>query len=64
MSHELLCRIVQELQSVCSSPFEVVLFTACFSLAFFGALRVGEIVSPSKLVFKGLAVSDVVLANG
>ncbi|KAM3936789.1 uncharacterized protein RB166_000745 [Leptodactylus fuscus] len=35
-----------------------------FSLAFFGALRVGELVSPSKHRWGGLWEDDVVLANG
>lgn len=63
VSHGLLCKIVHELPFVCSNQFEVTLFTACFSKAFFGALRIGELVSPSKSVVKGLLGSDVVLAN-
>ncbi|KAM9324294.1 uncharacterized protein PAF06_000315 [Gastrophryne carolinensis] len=36
------------LTQVCSLEFEVQLFQAAFSVAFFGALRVGELVSRNK----------------
>lgn len=44
---------------MCFSPFEVQLFKTAFVVAFFGALRVGELVSPSKSVMGGLDVYDV-----
>lgn len=50
--------------SVCSSPFEVSLFQTCISLAFFGSLRIGELVSPSQSRVGGLVFEDVLLSNG
>lgn len=50
--------------SQCTSPYEGALFRACFSLAFFGALRVGELVPPSRTRAGGLCEDDVVLCNG
>lgn len=40
------------------------LFHTCFSLAFFAALRVGELVPPSRARGGGLLSDDAVLANG
>ncbi|KAM9324065.1 cis-aconitate decarboxylase-like [Gastrophryne carolinensis] len=48
---------------VCSSEFEVRLFQAAFSVAFFGALRVGELVSRNKREPGGLQVDDVFFAE-
>ncbi|KAM3911197.1 uncharacterized protein RB166_019888 [Leptodactylus fuscus] len=64
VSYDLLCRIVSSLASVCSSSYEVSLFSAGFSLAFFGALRIGELVPPSKFKHGGLLLEDVILSNG
>lgn len=44
---------------MCSSAYEVILFTAAFWLAFFGAFRVGELVSLSKQVAGGFMVQEV-----
>lgn len=48
----------------CSSQFEVALFNACFCLAFFGALRIIELVCPSRSWLCGLLKDNVVIANG
>ncbi|KAM9324593.1 uncharacterized protein PAF06_000660 [Gastrophryne carolinensis] len=48
---------------VCASSFEVRLFRAAFSLAFFGALRVGELVSSNKRVPGGLGFDDTVTSD-
>ncbi|XP_077327696.1 uncharacterized protein LOC143962249 [Lithobates pipiens] len=39
ISIDLLVKLIQTLPSVCYSPYEILLFNAAFSLAFFGALR-------------------------
>lgn len=64
ISFELLGRLVEALASVCLDSFEVLLFKSSFTLAFFAALRVGELVSPSKKKLGGLMASDVLLSNG
>lgn len=48
VSYSLLSRLLEATEGQCSSQYEVVLFRACFCLAFFGALRVGELVPPAK----------------
>ncbi|KAM4045102.1 uncharacterized protein ACNLHF_008919 isoform 3-T3 [Anomaloglossus baeobatrachus] len=64
VSYELMGQLIGALGSVCTDPFEVSLFSAAFCLAFFGALRIGELVSVSKLRPGGLLHNDVVLSNG
>lgn len=59
VSFGLLQDMVGILPRVCSSPYEVQLFTAAFSLAFFGALRIGELVSKNKRGVGGLLFSEV-----
>ncbi|XP_075444756.1 uncharacterized protein LOC142488268 [Ascaphus truei] len=49
---------------VCSSSFEAVLFKATFILAFFAALRAGELVCVSKKGGGGLQRADVSLGEG
>ncbi|XP_069823144.1 uncharacterized protein [Dendropsophus ebraccatus] len=61
---DLLLKLHGSLVSVCSSDFEVVLFQALFSLAFFGAFRLGELVSFSKISPSGLLLSDVSISSG
>lgn len=41
---EILNKVLMRLYVVCSSPYETLLFSAAFSLAYYGFLRVGEIV--------------------
>lgn len=62
VSFGLLQDLVGILPRVCSSLYEVQLFTAAFSLAFFGALRIGELVSKNKRGTGGLMFSDVQIA--
>lgn len=47
-------------QLLCITAYEVSLFKAAFSLAFFGAFRIGELVSSSKRVQGGILAQDVV----
>nr|XP_033811833.1 uncharacterized protein LOC117365465 [Geotrypetes seraphini] len=59
ITHELLLRLLEALSVVASSAYEAGLFRAAFVTAFFGALRVSELlVCPSaRLGFRGLLVS-------
>ncbi|CAN2389032.1 hypothetical protein PRIEUP_LOCUS17151, partial [Pristimantis euphronides] len=59
VSFQLLWDIGGVLGNVCSSEYEVRLFRLAFSWAFFGALRVGELVSPSKIREGGIRREDV-----
>ncbi|KAM4026762.1 uncharacterized protein ACNLHF_022612 [Anomaloglossus baeobatrachus] len=63
VSFSLLSRIIDGIPAVCPSPFESALFSASFALAFFGALRIGELVSSSKGTQGGLWHDDVILTN-
>ncbi|KAM8939387.1 vitamin D-binding protein [Pelodytes ibericus] len=60
LSGALLLGLVQVIPAVCRSPFEISLFRLAFSLAFFGALRIGELVSPATRVAGGLLAADMV----
>lgn len=61
VSFALLRSLISALQPLCPSPYEVSLFSTAFGLAFFGAFRVGELVSPSKHAAGGFSFEDVVL---
>ncbi|KAM8960765.1 uncharacterized protein RCH25_036532 [Pelodytes ibericus] len=64
VSGALLLGLVHVLPAVCRSPFEISLFRLAFSLAFFGALRIGELVSPATRVAGGLLAADMVREPG
>ncbi|XP_073537009.1 uncharacterized protein [Phyllobates terribilis] len=59
ISYGLLLTLGQLLTLVCKSPWEIRLFRLAFSLAFFRAFRLGELVSPSRFVSGGLSKEDV-----
>ncbi|XP_040216858.1 integrase/recombinase xerD homolog [Rana temporaria] len=59
VSFDILKGLMDMMGTVGSSGFEVTLFRAAFALAFFGAFRIGELVSPSKMVQGGMGASDV-----
>ncbi|XP_033001330.1 integrase/recombinase xerD homolog [Lacerta agilis] len=64
ITYELLCKIRDKLRSICWSKYEARLFAAAYSIAFFGALRVGEVVhegDPGPLS-RGLQLSDIQLS--
>ncbi|XP_069807960.1 integrase/recombinase xerD homolog [Dendropsophus ebraccatus] len=61
VSFDLLVKLFGVLGDMCSSEYEAVLFGAAFALAFFGAFRVGELVSHSCAASGGLQFGDVVL---
>ncbi|XP_077329230.1 integrase/recombinase xerD homolog [Lithobates pipiens] len=56
--------ISRQLGGLCTSGYEAHLFRTAFSLAFFGAFRVGELVSPAKTVGGGLLGQDVTVGDG
>ncbi|KAM8919575.1 uncharacterized protein RCH25_016766 [Pelodytes ibericus] len=64
VSGALLLGICQTLPSVCVSGFESTLFRLAFTFAFFGPLRVGELVCPSKNVIGGVMFEDVIREPG
>ena len=47
ISHEMLVKIIKVLPFVCSTVFESTLFKALLSVAFYGFLRIGELVAKS-----------------
>ncbi|CAH2222041.1 micronuclear linker histone poly -like, partial [Pelobates cultripes] len=59
VSFAVLQGLVGKLPELCSSPFEVVLFSGAFVWAFFGAFRIGELVSANKVGVGGLQREDV-----
>lgn len=63
VSFQLLGLICDHLRAECSSPYEVVLFRAAFTLAFFGAFRISELVSQSRSTLGGLLRADVEISE-
>ena len=61
VSFLMLQSLFRHLQSVCNLAYEIALFQAAFALAFFGALRIGELVSASRTAHGGLLEGDVEL---
>ncbi|XP_041435902.1 uncharacterized protein LOC121399387 isoform X2 [Xenopus laevis] len=59
ISFDLLTRLQAALDHCCYTGYEAALFKAAFALAFFGAFRVGELVSKSKSSQDGLLLQDV-----
>ncbi|XP_069128859.1 integrase/recombinase xerD homolog [Argopecten irradians] len=61
----LIRKLVTSLSSVCSSKYEAELFSAAFTLAFFGFLRVGEFSASSSNGndTRPLGISDVTIVN-
>ncbi|KAM4017655.1 uncharacterized protein ACNLHF_023442 [Anomaloglossus baeobatrachus] len=63
VSFGLLRRMVGGLSGICESVYETVLFTTAFGLAFYGAFRIGELVSPSRVTGGGLMFEDVQVSS-
>lgn len=59
VSFDLLLLLDLELEGVCYGSFERLLFRLAFPLAFFGAFRISELVSPSRCRVGGLLFEDV-----
>lgn len=49
ISDSLLVKLLAVLEVVCFSQFELLLYRAAFTVAFFGALRIGEFTAPNRL---------------
>lgn len=64
LSVDTLRGLVRILGGICFSAYEIALFRAAFVLAFFGAFRVGELVSSSKLAPGGLQRTEVEFGAG
>ncbi|XP_066439217.1 treacle protein-like isoform X1 [Eleutherodactylus coqui] len=60
ITFSLLVRLLELLESVCDNSSEALLFRAAFSVAFFAALRIGELVPASKNKPGGLRHNDVI----
>lgn len=59
VSFDLLLRLGEEVAGVCATVFEAVLFKLAFSLAFFGAFRISELVAPSRCRVGGLLFENM-----
>lgn len=55
--------VLDSLDRVCPSRFEIVLFKAALLVDFFGAFQISELVSPSKRVLGGLLLGDVTCSD-
>ncbi|CAJ0941279.1 unnamed protein product [Ranitomeya imitator] len=63
ISFTLLSNLVRVSWSVCVSDYEATLISAAFSLAFFGAMRVSEILPSSRCRAGGLQLEDLVICD-
>ncbi|XP_066444625.1 uncharacterized protein [Eleutherodactylus coqui] len=63
ITYRLLCKLLDTLEVTCSNGYEVLLFRTAFLLAFFAALRIGELVPKSKFMPGGLMFDDVVTVD-
>ncbi|XP_077778980.1 uncharacterized protein LOC144326307 [Podarcis muralis] len=65
ITFDILSQIHKKLRTVCWSKYEARLFSAAYSIAFFGALRVGELVYEAGQhgFSRGLLLSDVTLSR-
>lgn len=63
VSFVLLQRLVSHCSFTCFSNTECLLFSTAFALMFFAALRVGELLPPSRAVPGGLAADQVLLGS-
>lgn len=64
VSLDMLQGLVHGLEEICFSDYDTTLFRAVFVLAFFGAFRVGELVSSSKSFPGGLQRTKVEMGVG
>lgn len=63
VSFDLLQELLLVLPGICSSGYEVTLFRCAFTLAFFGALRIGELIPRSGKQVGGLLSDDVLVVG-
>ncbi|OCU00247.1 hypothetical protein XELAEV_18006028mg [Xenopus laevis] len=59
LSFETLNKLLKVVPNVCRDKYETILFKTAFSLAFFGAFRIGELVSPSRSKQGVLNIRDI-----
>ncbi|OCU02335.1 hypothetical protein XELAEV_18008098mg [Xenopus laevis] len=59
VSFSILSQLVTTVHNICSTVHESTLFSLAFSVAFFGAMRIGELVSPARNKLGGLLYSDM-----
>ncbi|KAE8592191.1 hypothetical protein XENTR_v10018681 [Xenopus tropicalis] len=59
LSLPLLSRVFVQLKEICFSGYEESLFKLAFSLAFYGAFRISELISRNKVGNGGLLLEDV-----
>lgn len=64
ISIELLEKICYSTLVLCFSAYESLLFCLAFSLCFFGALRISELLPCSKIDMSGIYFSDLLLNDG
>ncbi|XP_077778984.1 integrase/recombinase xerD homolog [Podarcis muralis] len=65
ITYDILTQIQKKLRAVCWSKYKARLFSAAYSLAFFGALRIGEVVcegGPGSRQ-RGILLSDLTLSS-
>ncbi|XP_066445350.1 ovochymase-1 [Eleutherodactylus coqui] len=60
ITFSLLIRLLEVLEVTCSDEFETLLLRTAFLLAFFAALRIGEMIPASKVKPGGLRSNDVI----
>lgn len=64
LNAQLLGRLLPVLHRACASPYEMTLFAAAFTVAFYGAFQVGKLIGSARNDFAGgLQWSDVQLGR-
>ncbi|XP_077774391.1 integrase/recombinase xerD homolog [Podarcis muralis] len=65
LTYDILSQIHKALRTVCWSKYEARLFSAAFSISFFGALRIGEVVCEGGVTHaqRGILLSDITLSR-
>ncbi|XP_066430936.1 uncharacterized protein [Eleutherodactylus coqui] len=64
ITYPVLCRLLEVLEGICTDSAEALLFRSAFLLAFFAALRIGELVPASRFKAGGLHDNDVMIVEG
>lgn len=64
ITFDILTQIHKKLRAICWSKYEARLFSAAYSIAFFGALRIGEVVCEGRAprAQRGILLSDLTLS--
>lgn len=60
---EILESLCHALPNICTSEYESTLFMAAFTLAFFAALRISEMVAPNKNSPSNLKILDIIMSQ-